>query len=224
MYCMERDVFYQPAGIVVTNPAFKNNRTYERRLGIDAELIKMTPDYHGIADIIGYFADQLALTAEALGVNTLNTKTSMVFASENKTAAETFKKMMDQINSGNPAVFIDEHLYNDDGSEKWKLFIADLKSMYISPDLISSMARIEAQFDAYIGLPNLAGMEKKERMISDEVNMNNVSTYSRAEIWKQNIDDSIRKVNDMFGLSLKCSWKHTPEDGNTEVLEDESVL
>ena len=220
----KRDVYYQPAGILVTNPAFQGNRTYECSLGIDAELIRLTPDYLGIGDIIGYFADQMALTAEALGVNTMNTKSALVFASENKTAAESFKKMMDQIESGNPAVFIDKDLYDEEGNETWKLFLSDLKNMYISPDLISSMARIEAQFDSYIGLPNLAGMEKKERMISDEVNMNNISTYSRAEIWKENIDDSIRKVNRMFGLSLKCEWKHTSKEAGQMEDSDESIL
>ncbi len=208
----KRTVFYEPAGIIVTNPAFKGNRTYERTLGLDAELIRMTPEYVGIGDIIGYFGDQLALTAEALGVNTLNTKTALVFASANTTAAESFKKMFDQIQSGNPAVFIDKDLYDEDGNPNWQQFIADLKNMYIAPDLISSLARIEAQFDSYIGLPNLAGMEKKERMISDEVNMNNVSTYSRAELWKDNIDKSLLNVNAMFNLSIKCDWKHAPDD------------
>lgn len=212
----KRTVFYEPAGIIVTNPAFKGNRTYERTLGLDAELIKMTPEYVGIGDIIGYFGDQLALTAEALGVNTLNTKTALVFASANQTAAESFKKMFDQIQSGNPAVFIDQHLYDDEGNPNWQQFIADLKNMYIAPDLISSLARIEAQFDSYIGLPNLAGMEKKERMISDEVNMNNVSTYSRAELWKDNIDKSLLNVNAMFNLSIKCDWKHAPDDLDPE--------
>ena len=213
----KRTVFYEPAGIIVSNPAFKGNRSYERTLGLDAELIRMTPDYVGIGDIIGYYGDQLALTSEALGVNTLNTKTAMVFASANQTAAESFKKMFDQIQSGNPAVFIDKNLYDDEGNPNWQQYIADLKSMYIAPDLISSMARIEAQFDSYIGLPNLAGMEKKERMISDEVNMNNVSTYSRAELWKANIDKSLDNVNAMFGLSIKCNWKH-PE---TQAAEQE---
>ena len=220
----KRTVFYEPAGIIVTNPAFKGNRQYECTLGLDAELIRMTPDYNGIGDIIGYYGDQLALTAEALGVNTINTKSALVFASANKTAAESFKKMMDQIQSGNPAVFVDKDLYNDDGSVNWQLFIADLKNMYIAPDLISSLARIEAQFDSYIGLPNLAGMEKKERMISDEVNMNNVSTYSRAELWKDNIDKSLLNVNAMFNLSIKCDWKHSPEDLKPEQEDsDEGV-
>ena len=219
----KRTVFYEPAGIIVSNPAFKGNRSYERTLGLDAELIRMTPDYVGIGDIIGYYGDQLALTSEALGVNTLNTKTAMVFASANQTAAESFKKMFDQIQSGNPAVFIDKNLYDDEGNPNWQQFISELKNMYIAPDLISSMARIEAQFDSYIGLPNLAGMEKKERMISDEVNMNNVSTYSRAELWKANIDKSLDNVNAMFGLSIRCDWKH-PETQAAETEEsDESI-
>ena len=219
----KRTVFYEPAGILVTNPAFKGSRTYERTLGIDAELVRMTPDYFGIGDIIGYYGDQLALTAEAIGVNTINTKTALVFASANKTAAESFKKMYDQIQSGNPAVFIDKDLYDEEGNPNWLQFIADLKNMYISPDLISTMARLEAQFDSYIGLPNLAGMEKKERMISDEVNMNNVSTYSRAELWKDNIDRSLEKVNAMFGLNISCDWKHDPADpGDQEGQEDEN--
>ena len=219
----KRTVFYEPAGILVTNPAFQGSRTYERTLGIDAELVRMTPDYFGIGDIIGYYGDQLALTAEAIGVNTINTKTALVFASANKTAAESFKKMYDQIQSGNSAVFIDKDLYTEDGQPNWIQFIADLKNMYISPDLISTMARLEAQFDSYIGLPNLAGMEKKERMISDEVNMNNVSTYSRAELWKDNIDRSLEKVNAMFGLNIRCDWKHEPADpGDPEGQEEEN--
>ena len=219
----KRTVFYEPAGIIVTNPAFKGNRSYERTLGLDAELIRMTPDYVGIGDIIGYYGDQLALTSEALGVNTLNTKTALVFASANQAAAESFKKMFDQIQSGNPAVFIDKNLYDDEGNPNWQQFIADLKSMYIAPDLISSMARIEAQFDSYIGLPNLAGMEKKERMISDEVNMNNVSTDSRAELWKANIDKSLDNVNSMFGLNIKCNWKHPETHGAEQEETDESI-
>lgn len=219
----KRTVFYEPAGILVTNPAFQGSRTYERTLGIDAELVRMTPDFLGIGDIIGYYGDQLALTAEAIGVNTINTKTALVFASANKTAAESFKKMYDQIQSGNPAVFIDKDLYDEEGNPNWMLFIADLKNMYITPDMISTMARLEAQFDSYIGLPNLAGMEKKERMISDEVNMNNVSTYSRAELWKDNIDRSLEKVNSMFGLNINCDWKHQPADpGDQEGQEEEN--
>ena len=209
----KRTVYYQPAGILVTNPAFYGSRTYEKTIGIDCELIKLTPDYCGIGDIIGYFGDQLALTAEAIGVNTINTKTAFVFASENKTAAETFKKMFDAISSGEPAVFMDKDLFREDGEPAWMLFQQDLKNMYITPELLQTMYDLEAQFDAFIGLPNTSGVEKKERVNVDEINMNNITTYARAELWKDNIDRGIEKVNAMFGLDLKCEWKHDPPSG-----------
>ena len=61
-------------------------------------------------------------------------------------------------------------------------------------------------------------------MISDEINMNNVSTYSRAELWKDNIDKSLLNVNAMFNLSIKCDWKHAPEDLDPEQEDsDEGV-
>lgn len=215
-----RTVYYQPAGILVTNPAFKGSRTYEKTIGIDCELIKLTPDYLGIGDIIGYFGDQLALTAEAIGVNTLNTKTPYVFASENKVAAETFKKMFDAISRGEPAVFLDSKLYRDDGEPAWMNFQQDLKNLYITPELLQTMADLEAQFDAFIGLPNTNGVEKKERLISDEVNMNNITTYARAELWKDNIDRGIDKVNTMFGLDLKCEWKHDPPSSAVPIRQE----
>lgn len=222
-YCTfngKRTVFYQPAGILVTNPAFRGSRSYEKTIGIDCELIRLTPDYFGIGDIIGYFGDQLALTAEAIGINTLNTKSAYVFASENKTAAESFKKMFDAISRGEPAVFLDKELYREDGEPAWMLFQQDLKNMYITPELMQTMADLEAQFDAFIGLPNTNGVEKKERLITDEVNMNNITTYARAEVWKDNIDTGIDKVNAMFNLDLKCEWKHDPPSAAAPIRQD----
>lgn len=207
----KRTVFFEPQGIIVTNHAFQpEGKVYERKLGVDAVLIRLMPDYHGIGDIIGYYADQMALAAEAVGVNLINTKTAEVFAASNKTAAESFKKMFDEISAGNPAVFIDKDLYNDDGDPAWIPFISNLSQQFITPSLIQTLADLESQFDAYIGMPNVNGMEKKERLITDEVNMNNVSTYSRVELWKDTIDKGIKEANSMFNLNLKCEWRHEP--------------
>lgn len=219
----KRTVYYQPAGIIVTNPAFYAGRTYEKTIGIDCEVIKLTPDYCGIGDIIGYFSDQMALTAESIGINVLNTKTAYVFASENKTAAETFKKMFDQISRGEPAVFMDKDLFREDGTPAWMQFIQDMKNMYITPELLQTMYDLEAQFDSFIGLPNTAGVEKKERVNVDEINMNNITTYSRAELWKENIDAGIKKVNAMFGLDLSCEWKHEPPGQTADPIRQEVV-
>ena len=50
------DWFYQPNKAIVSNPMYEREFT----LGDDAELIKLTPDYCGILDIIDYYATKLA--------------------------------------------------------------------------------------------------------------------------------------------------------------------
>lgn len=227
-YCTfngKRTVFYEPAGIIVTNPAFIGNQTYERTIGKDCELIRLTPDFMGIWDIIAYYADQMSLTAEALGINIINTKSAYVFASANKAAAEAFKKMFDQMSYGEPAVFIDKDLLTEDGEVTWQQFNNDLNGMFITPDLINALAVLESQFDAFIGLPNTNGIEKKERLVVDEVNMNNISTYARVELWKDTIDKSLEKVNAMFNLDCRCDWRHdsAPLDTGITSQQEEAL-
>lgn len=212
-YCTIKgyNLFYQPKGILVTNAAIRNGAALERSIGpgeqADAVLIKLTPDYTGICDLVGYYADLMAVAAETMGINILNSKLAYIFASKNKTMAQTFKKMMDNINAGQPAQFVDQELFDEEGQPKWITFSQDLRSNFITPDLIETMDKIERMFEAEIGIPNTGGTEKKERLITDEVNANNVSTYSKASLWLENIQDGIERANDMFGLELSVDWR-----------------
>ena len=95
------DVFYRPTNVNVANPLLKGNIT--PRIGTECALIRLMPDYGSCWDIISYYADLLALCTESLGANLVNSKLAYVFACDNKAVAESFKKMYDQINEGNPA-------------------------------------------------------------------------------------------------------------------------
>jgi hypothetical protein len=115
--------------------------------------------------------------------------------------------MMDQINSGQPAVFIDKNLLDEEGKPTWQTFTQDLRNNFIAPDLLETMDKIERMFENEIGIPNTGGMEKKERLITDEVNANNVSTYSKAELWLENLRTGCEEANKMFGLNLRVDWR-----------------
>ena len=70
------------------------------------ELDIVTKSANGYVELvinIEYDADLLALATESLAVNITNSKLAYVFACQDKTVAESFKKMFDQINEGNPA-------------------------------------------------------------------------------------------------------------------------
>lgn len=208
-YCTIKgyNVYYQPKGFIVANAAIRNGQTIEKTIGIDGVLMKLTPDYTGICDLIGYYADLMAVSAESMGVNILNSKLAYIFGVKNQAAADSFKKMVDKINAGDPAVFVDKNLLDADGNPTWVEYAQDLRNNFIAPDLLQTMNQIERMFESEIGIPNNGGIEKKERLISDEVNANNVSTYSKAALWLENLQTSCAEVNRMFGINVSIDWR-----------------
>ena len=214
------DVFYAPTHAVIANPLLSG--ILEPRIGTQCELLKLQPDFSGILDLVGHYAEQMALASQSVSVNLLNSKLSYVFTAKTKALAESLKKMYDQIASGEPAVVIDSRLKNAaDGEETWKAFEQNVGGNYIVTDLLADLRKIEAMFDTEIGIPN-ANTDKRERLIQDEVNANNIETYSKCALWLENLQDACKRVNDMFGLSIAVRWRVIPEmggasdDGNIE--------
>ena len=208
------NIYYRPNRAIITNPLFK--RTIEARIGRDTELVRMSPDWCGVWDIVEYYADLMALTSETIAVNLINSKFSYVFAAEDKTSAESLKKLYDQIASGEPAVFADKKLFNDDGSPSWLVFTQNLKQNYIAGDLLEDLAKIDSRFNTEIGIPNV-NIAKASGVGAAEVMANNIDTQSKVALWLDTIRESLDKVNDMFGLNISVSLRFE----NEEVVTDE---
>lgn len=205
------DVFYAPTHAVIANPLLSG--ILEPRIGTQCELLKLQPDFSGILDLVGHYAEQMALASQSVSVNLLNSKLSYVFTAKTKALAESLKKMYDQIASGEPAVVIDSRLKNAaDGEETWKSFEQNVGGNYIVTNLLADLRKIEAMFDTEIGIPN-ANTDKRERLIQDEVNANNIETYSKCAMWLENLQDACKRVNDMFGLSISVRWREIPMIG-----------
>lgn len=207
------NLYYRPSYVIVTNPLIRETLTLN--IDEDCVLLKLQPDYSSICDIVGYYADQLALCAEAMGVNLVNTKSGVVFQADTKAAAETYKKMFDNLSEGDPAVVIGKKMMSDDGKPNWFPFTQDIKQSYITSDVLSDMRKIEAMFDTDIGIPN-ANTDKRERLIADEVNANNVETATRCELWLETLRKGLEKANNMFNLSLTVDWRVNPK---TEIVD-----
>lgn len=206
-------VFYEPKWAVITNPLLRG--LLQPTIGKQCELIKLQPDYGGLMDIVYQYAEQMALASQAVSVNLINSKFAFVFAAENNASAQSLKKMYEEITSGQPAVVADKKLFRGDGVPTWQLFTQNLKQQYIASDILSDMKKIEAEFDTRIGIPN-ANTDKRERLITDEVNSNNAGTNALASQWKTSLDDSIERVKNLFGKScepLAVRWRKLEEGG-----------
>lgn len=201
------DVFYAPTNAVISNPLLRGTLT--PRIGTQCTLVKLQPDYGGIMDMVMYYADMMALCAESAATNTLASKLAYVFMTQNKAGAESFKKMLDRIASGDIGVFVDSKLYDAQGNKTWDMFNPNLRQAYIAPDLMQDLIRWHQRFCSEVGIPN-ANTTKRERLTNDEVNSNNIETQAKSAMWLESLQDGFRRAREMFGLSeseLSVDWR-----------------
>ena len=211
-----RNIQYQPYYATISNPLFKNQGSYKLIIGKDCACIKLQPDYCGLYDIIDYYGDLMALCAETIGVNILNSKLSFVFAAENKATAESFKKLYDNYASGEPAGFADKKLFDENGQLRVNLLVQNVGQNFIADRLLDCLGAIRNKFLTDIGIPN-ANTDKRERLLTDEINANNFETASKASVWLETMKKGMETARNLHGLTidqLNVEWSETPNFAN----------
>ena len=213
------NIFERPAECIFASPFYA---PMTRRIGRDCVLIKLTPDYCGIMDLVNQYAEMMALTLSGVSVNTLNSRLAYVFYAGTKAAAESYKALFDKILSGEPGVVVSDKLIPSAPNGKmWEPFTQNLRNTYIVPDMLESLKAIENRFATDIGLPN-ANTDKKERMLTDEVNANNAETYTRCQLWMDTVKKGLEEANRMFGLNLGVRWRVNPAERGVRTNEGNS--
>lgn len=201
------DVFYQPTKAVVTNPLLNAK---ELKIGKYCELLYLQPGYSGIMDIVTYYGDLMALASQAAGYNLLNSRLAYVFASKNKSVAESFKMMTDKVLSGDPAVVVDKQLLDNNGDLSMFYFSNKLRENFITPELLNVLRDLEIKFDNEIGIPN-QNESLRERQNVDQVHMNDFETQAKCLLWLDTMKDCISKINRMFNIKLSVKLRDLSE-------------
>ena len=212
------NLYYAPKYLMVSNPLLP---TKQYEIHRDCEIIKLQGNYTGIWDMVCYYSSKMALISEAIDMNLMNTKSSKIFFAKDKAASQTMKKLYDQISEGSPAVVVDKNLLDENGNPTWVWFSENLGQNYITDDLLVDLRKIENQFCTDLGIPN-TNTDKRERMTDDEVNANNVETYTRAELWLDRIKECVDKTNSKYGLDISVDWRVKPNDGNNVSMGDDA--
>ena len=204
------NVFYQPNQVNIANPLLGGIKSPV--IGEQCTIFKMTADWGGIMDLVRFYGDYMALIAQGVGVNIINTKLAYVFGAEDNASAESFKKASDQVESGAPFVVVSKKMFKDNGDFATPFFEQNLSQNFITPELLDAWRTVENMFCTAVGIPN-ANQNKKERMIVDEVNANNTETVTLCDMWLESWKESIEKTVDMFGESARISvdWRNKPE-------------
>lgn len=199
------NMYYAPSFITVSNPVFK--KTYTLDIDRDCTILRLEPDYCGLYDIVDYYGDLMALSAETAGVNLINSRLSFVFAANNKAMAESFKQLYDDIASGNPAAFADKKLFDDNGKLQAAFLNQDVAQSFIVPELLDCLRTIRCMFLTDIGIPN-ANIVKQSGVTDDEVRANDFETRAKCGLWLDELQKGCKKARAMFkGLELDVNWR-----------------
>lgn len=217
------DFYYQPTDAIILNPG------YNAKLKIHdtCELIKLSPDYIGIWDIIEFYACKLSNLDNAIDMSIINNKVPLILGAKNKATAQTLKKIMDKVDSGEPLVIYDDLLEDDNkntNKESSPLQIFDrehLKNSYVTSDQLLDWHTILSDFDNEVGIPTLP-YQKKERLVEDEANSKVIESSTRATIWLETLNSSFKLVNEKFKTSLNAELRFNYNLGgdNNESIEN----
>ncbi len=207
------NIYYQPKSILIANHLLPDYSGRELVIGEDCELVKLMPDCGCIMDLILKYATEYALTTQSFDVSVINSKIGYVFSAFDNKTAESLKKMVDQINEGRPAVFIDKQLLNPDGVRSWESIFSDGRGSTVINELLNALEKLDARFNTDVGIPNV-NISKASGVSDAEVNANNVDTTAKINLWIETINEDLQKVNRMFGLNISCKYRF--ERGVTE--------
>lgn len=208
------DFYYQPSSCLVDNPLL--NREF--KLGSEAQLVKLTPDYFGIWDIIDYYAEKLSMMDVSVNSAIVNSKFAYLLGAKTKGAAQALKKLLDQINKGEPAVIYDSRIFDDPSSkgdvspfQTW--FRDSMKNNYITSDLLQDFQTILNDFDREVGIPTIP-YEKKERLVQSEAESTEIDAKARSIVWIDTLASSIEEVKQLYpDITLSARLRYGGNEG-----------
>lgn len=113
-------------------------------------------------------------------------------------------------------------IFGDSGLNKDGISVLSTGAPFVADKLYQLKTQIWNEALTYLGISNL-NVQKKERMITDEVSKSLggtvASRYSRLQSRKQ----AVEKINEMFGLNIEVDYREdfTPEDSDMDWGEED---
>lgn len=200
---------YEPTSMTVATPYFNFSRPL--LIGDECEIIKMTPDYRGIWDIITKYARELMNQEIAIRQSQINARFAYAISVENNNQASTVRAMFERIANGDPYVIYNQNIKskgipNSEPAVPWAQLDRNLKENFILPELLDGRRKILEDFYREIGVP--LPIDKKERVNVAETNIAAAEGYNRRNVWKQCLDDSLARCNRMYGTNIKAVFSN----------------
>ena len=194
-----QNMYYMPTNVIVNNSVLGN---INRVIGEDGELLYINYEYNtfqGVMPLINRYAVLLANIDCSLNVSLMNSRVAHVFEAESDAEVKTLQKMYDDVSKGDPAVFLKKGTRSLSSSNENSSFL-NVKNTYIGNDLLLTKKSIMNEFLTEIGINN-ANTDKRERLNSDEVNVNNTEVRCTITRYIDSLNECAKKINENSNFS-----------------------
>lgn len=140
--------------------------------------------------VIELFAHELAELKEVTRMNILNQRMPYIIKGSEKNML-SLRNMFQQVQSGNEAVFVDEEMQDDSVS------VFNLNAPFVVPQLDTHQSHIFNEIMGFLGINN-ANTQKKERMVTDEVNANNSQVINSGNVFLKSRLEGCELYNTLY--------------------------
>jgi hypothetical protein len=160
----------------------------------DKECILVLNNYERIPTIstVTLFAGRLAEAQRTADVNVKAQRTPILITTDQKQYF-TLKKMYEEYDGNTPAIFADKNVITPDALKALKT-----DAPFIGQNLMDYKREIWNEFLTFMGISNLS--EKRERMISNEVDSNNELVNLNLQALLVPRKEACKQFNEKYGL------------------------
>ena len=165
--------------------------------------------------VVRYYAYKLCNLDRAIDVNIEAQKTPTLVTCSDKQRL-SLKQAISQRKDNEPVIFA------DDSFDKDLIKVIDLNAPAVFKDLQTQKHMILNEFFTDIGVNN-ANMDKKERMVANEVEANNEQVKASEDVLLKSREEACKQINRIFGLNISVERKNLDKIPEyKDIIEEEN--
>lgn len=173
----------------------------------DVVILYVQRNFKSVRTMVEWYIDRI-VKIESIINNCLNGhKTPWIIATtpESKTKSQ---ELRDLLESDEPSLFLEL-----EEADSAKLLLSG--APYIIDKLDAHKRGIENDLREFLGLNNLGVTEKKEHLVTTEIEANNEATDNSKDVFTDMINESLERVKSVLGITLTLEVKEN------DIIEDE---
>lgn len=220
------DPYNFPTDVMINNPilgSFYRPLEGEDKSGNKAELIYFEWTYsyfRNLQNLVTRTAILLAQCDGTLNTSLMNSRVCLYFEVNDTAEMKSAQAVYDAFTEGKPAVFmVRSEKMKQSASMKPAVF-HDVKNSFMGNDILDTQRTILCQFLTQIGIGN-ANTDKKERLITSEVNANAGEVKMGVSLWIDTLNACMERANKKFGNNARFVFNEWVLTYGMEMIENE---